>query len=109
MRNNGEHAKQILDSYKQELKVIEAECVNDTVFKEEKSKARQLLKAGLITLHHYQNILIKKLNSEHKKYIDKLQEIRNKHDQALAEKLGHSSTYSCEDLENLISYYNKDN
>jgi len=40
IRNNGKYTKQILDSYKQELKVIETECVNESVFREEKSKAR---------------------------------------------------------------------
>ena len=105
IQNNGEYTKQLYDSFNRELKLLESKFCNVSVFKEEKSKAKRLLKAGLITPHHYQNVILKKLTREHKTYIDKVQELRNKHNYTLANKLGHYPTNSFEDLENLLGYY----
>jgi len=109
LRNNGEYAKRILDSYKQELMVIENEGVNETVFKEEKSKARRLLKAGFISSHIYQNLILKKLEHGHKKYNDKLFELKYEYNTKIAHKIGHCSTYACEELENLLRYNDNSN
>jgi len=106
IRDNEEYTKQLYDSFNRELKLLESKFCNDSVFKEEKSKAKQLLRCGFITPHRYQNVILKKLEQEHKKYIDKVQELRNKHNHALAKKLGHCSTYSCDDLENLVRFFN---
>jgi len=106
IRDNKEYTKHLYDSYIRELKVLDSMFCNDLMYREEKSKGRQLLKAGLISSHVYQNVMLKKLDHEHKKYINKVQELRNKHNQALAKKLGHCATYACEDLENLVRFFN---
>jgi len=109
IRDNKEYTKHLYDSYIRELKVIESKFCNDSVFKEEKSKARRLFRAGLITPHRYQNVMLKKLDHEHKTYIEIMQKLRNKHNHTLAKRLGHCSTYACEELENLLRYNDNSN
>jgi len=105
MRNNGEYTKQLYDSFNRELKLLESKFCNVSTYRNEKSKARRLLKAGLITPHFYQNVMLKKLEQEHKTYIEIMQKLRNKHNHTLAKRLGHCPTYACEDLDNLLWYY----
>jgi len=109
IRDNEEYTKQLYDSFNRELKLLESKFCNDSVFKEEKSKARRLLKAGFISSHIYQNLILKKLEHGHKKYNDKLFELKYEYNTKIAHKIGHCSTYACEDLENLLRYYNNIN
>jgi len=109
IQSNKEYTKQLYDSFNRELKLLESKFCNDLMYREEKSKARRLLKAGFISSHIYQNLILKKLEHEHKKYTDKVQELRNKYNQALAKKLGHCVTYACEDFANLLRYFNNIN
>jgi len=107
IRDNKEYTKQLYDSFNRELKLLESKFCNDSVFKEEKSRARRLLKSGLISSRHYQNVILKKLTREHSIYIQKVNELRYEYNTNLALKIGHYPTYSCEELENLIRYFNK--
>jgi len=109
IQNNGEYAKHIYETYEREHNILDSKFCNVSTYRNEKSKAKQLIRAGLISSHIYQDLILKKLNSEHKKYIDKLHELRYEYNEIIATRLGHCATYACEDLENLISYYNNIN
>ena len=106
IQNNKEYAKHIYETYEREHNILDSKFCNVSTYRNEKSKAKRLLKSGLVSSHHYQNEILRKLDHEHKKYTDKVQELRNKYNQALAKNLGHCATYSCEDLENLVRFFN---
>jgi len=107
IRNNGEYARQLFETYNKQLNILESQFCNVTMYTGEKSKARRLLKAGLITSRHCQYEILKKLTSEHTIYIQKVNELRFKYNTILALKIGHFPTYSCEELENFLRYFNK--
>jgi len=109
IQNNKEYAKHIYETYEREHNILDSMFCNDLMYREEKSKARRLLKSGLISSHYYQNEILKKLDHEHKKYNDKLFELKYEYNTKIAHKIGHCSTYSCDDFANLISYYNNIN
>jgi len=105
IHNNGEYAKHIYETYEREHNILDSKFCNVTTYRNEKSKAKRLLKSGLVSPHVYQNVMLKKLDHEHKKYIENVQKLRNKHNHTLAKRLGHCPTYACEDLDNLLWYY----
>jgi len=107
IQSNKEYAKHLYETYEREHNILDSKFCNVSTYRNEKSKARQLLKAGLITPHFYQNAMLKKLIREHMTYIDRVQELRYEYNTDLALKIGHFTTYSCEELENFLRYFNK--
>jgi len=109
IQNNKEYAKHIYETYEREHNILDSKFCNVSTYRNEKSKAKQLIRAGLISSRHYQNVILKKLTREHSIYIQKVNELRYEYNTKLADKLGHCSTFACEDLDNLLWYYNNTN